>query len=299
MEKNGVRRVLALLPVALAVEIRSILAGRTGGDGDLGEVRLLAGGKCSLIHKRQVLPLYYSPSEEEMEEILRKVCCGGTYAFRDTVKNGFVPMGDGVRVGVSGTARYDEGRLVGISRVKTLVFRFPLCHCDFGEDILGIYRQGIGRGMLIYSPPAIGKTTALRYLASVISKEMRLCIIDERGEFSGDGLTYASVLSGYEKTLGIEIALRTHSPEMIMIDEIGADEAESLSAVLGAGIPIIATAHGGRVEDLVSRSATKSLVDSGFFDVLVGISLGDKGYELKRVDFSELRVFKSRDMSVV
>lgn len=296
MEKSGVGRVLELFPFALSLEIRSILSGRTNGEGELGEIRLIADGRCSLVHKRQALSLYYSPSEKEMEEILRKICCGGTYAFRDTVKNGFVPMGDGVRVGVSGTARYDEGRLVGISRVKTLVFRFPLSHCDFGEDILKIYRQGIGRGMLIYSPPAIGKTTALRYLASVISRDRRLCIIDERGEFSGDSLPYASVLSGYEKILGIEIALRTHSPEIIMIDEIGSEEAKSLSAVFGAGIPIIATAHGGRVEDITSRSATKSLVYSGFFDVFVGISFGGEGYELKKNIFSEIQLSKDMEM---
>ena len=205
-------------------------------------------------------------------------------------------MGDGGRVGVSGTARYDEGRLVGISRVRTLVFRFPLCRCDFGEDILGIYRQGIGRGMLIYSPPGIGKTTALRHLASIISKERRLCIIDERGEFSGDDLPCASVLSGYEKALGIEIALRTHSPEIIMLDEIGADEAESLSSVFGAGIPIIASAHGGRVDDLVSRAATRDLIHSGFFDVFVGISIGDGGYELWKTAFSEIQNRKHKEM---
>lgn len=288
MEKVGVKRVLSFFPVAMAMEIISIVEGRLGGEGELGEIRIITDGRCNVIHKRETFALSYSPSGGEVEEIFNRICSGGTYAFRDTVKNGFVPMGDGIRVGVSGTARYDEGRLVGISNVKTLIFRFPLYHCDFSEPLLRIYRRGIGSGMLIYSPPGVGKTTALRALAEEISKEKRLCIIDERGEFSGEGLTSASILSGYDKPLGIEIALRTHSPEIIMVDELGAGEAEALSAVLGAGVPIVATAHGGRPEELLSRSATGSLIRSGFFSVFVGISRGEKGYRLKKGKLADI-----------
>lgn len=289
MEKTVVERVLSCLPSAMASEIRSILGGRFCGEERLSEIRIIAGGRCSIIHNRESLALCYSPTAEETEKILNSVCSGGVYAFRDTVKHGFIPMGDGVRVGVSGTAAYDEGRLVGVSRVRSIIFRFPLYHCDFGDKLIRIYRRGIGKGMLIYSPPAIGKTTALRALAEVISKEKRLCIIDERGELDGDHIPYASVLLGYEKALGIEIALRTHSPEIIMVDELGAGEAKALSDVLSAGIPIIATAHGGGVEDLLSRSATASLIRADFFDVLLGISYKGGKYRLKRSTLSDLK----------
>lgn len=290
MKKTSVKKVLSILPRAMAVEIEAIVGGRPGGDEGLGEVRLIASGQCSLIHNRETVILRYSPTAEEIEEIVNKTCSGGMYAFRDTVKNGYIPMGGGVRVGISGAAGYDEGRLVGVSRVSTLVFRFPVFRCDFGDRLIRIYRRGIGRGMLIYSPPGVGKTTALRALAEVISRESRLCIVDERQELDAGGLSCASVLSGYEKALGIEIALRTHSPQIIMVDEIGAGEAEALSAVLGAGIPIIATAHGGSTEDLLTRSATERLVTSGFFSVFVGIYLGSKGYRLKRTPFSKLSI---------
>ena len=289
MEKTAVKRVISYLPLAMAGEIRSILGGRLGGEERLSEIRIIAGGRCSLIHNREQLALCYSPSEAEVDRILNNVCSGGVYAFRDTVKHGFIPMGDGVRIGVSGTATYDEGRLVGVSRVRSLIFRFPLYHCDFADKLIRIYQRGIGRGMLIYSPPALGKTTALRALAGIISKEKRLCIIDEREELDADRLPYASVLSGYEKALGIEIALRTHSPEIIMVDELGAHEAEALSDVLGAGIPIIATAHGGGIDDLLSRSATASLIRAGFFDVFVGISYKGGKYKLKRSLRSEIQ----------
>ena len=288
MEKTTLKSVLDCLPMATAEEIRSILKGRLGGDEKLSEIRIIADGRCCIVHNREILTLRYSPTVKDTEEVLNKVCSGGVYAFRDTLKCGFVPMGGGVRVGVSGTAAYDEGRLVGVSRIRSLIFRFPCYSCDFEDKLIRIYRRGIGRGMLIYSPPAIGKTTALRALARIISSEKRLCIIDERGEFDTGRFASASILSGYEKTLGIEIALRTHSPEIIMVDELGAAEAESLSDVLGAGIPIIATAHGGSIRDLLTRSATASLIKSGFFDVFVGISQKGGKYRLKREVLSEV-----------
>jgi stage III sporulation protein AA len=272
----------------MAGEIRSILGGRLGGEDKLSEIRIIAEGRCCLIHNKETLALCYSPTLEESEDILNKACSGGVYAFRDTVRCGFVPMGDGVRLGVSGTASYDEGRLIGVSRIRSLIFRFPYYNCDFEDKLIRIYRRGICRGMLIYSPPAIGKTTALRTLARIISREKRLSIIDERGEFDTGRFTAASVLSGYEKALGIEIALRTHSPEIIIVDELGSGEAEALSDVLGAGIPIIATAHGGSVGDLLTRSATSSLIKAGFFDVFVGISQKGGKYRLKRNVLSEV-----------
>ena len=88
MEKTGVKRVLSLLPLAMSIEIRSIVDGRLGGEEDLGEIRLIAGGRCSIIHNREALFLSYIPSWDEVDEVLNRVCSGGTYAFRDTVKNG-------------------------------------------------------------------------------------------------------------------------------------------------------------------------------------------------------------------
>jgi stage III sporulation protein AA len=288
MGKMGVKGIFMHLPLSMSLEISSILGGREGGEEELGELRIIAGGRCSIVHKRETLFLSYMPTEVEVDEILSKICAGGTYAYRDTIKKGYVAIENGIRVGVSGTARYDEGRLVGVSRVKTLIFRFPIGRCDFSDQLLRIYRRGIGSGMLIYSPPGVGKTTALRSLAEVISNEKRLCIIDERGEFSGERLPFASILSGYDKALGVEIALRTHSPEIIMVDELGADESEALRGVLGAGISIIATAHGGSIEDLLSRSATGDLIRAGFFSVFVGIHRKGDVYKLKRKRFGDI-----------
>lgn len=288
MKKELFYNALALFPRGLAMEIETVVKGRVSAEDGLGEIRLIAEGRSSLVHNRDVLGLTYCISKEETENILLSMCSGGIYAYRDTIKQGYISLFGGVRVGISGTARYDNGRIVGISDPRTLVFRFPIGRCDFGKKIIRIYEKGIGNGMLIYSPPGLGKTTALRTLAAEISRNKRLCVIDERGEFDSSDLPSASVLSGYEKALGIEIALRTHSPEVIMIDEIGMREGEALLSVLGAGVPVIATAHAGDVDGLIAKSSIAPLVEKQLFSVFVGIFMTQKGYKLIKTNLSEV-----------
>ena len=288
MEKKGIDKLLSLFPRGLYWEINTILGSRNGGKEGLDEVRLIANGKSSLVYQRENLYLSYKISDEEMEKILSDICSGATYAYRDSIKQGFLPFEGGIRVGVSGTARYDGGALVGISHPRSMVFRLPLSRCDFEERLFRIFGNEVKEGTLIYSPPGVGKTTALRALAGKLSKTKRLCIIDERGEFSGADLPYACVLSGYEKALGIEIALRTHSPEVIMVDELGAADVGALSAVILGGIPVIATAHGGSAEEILKKPGVSELISLGALKNLLGIKKTKNGYKLTKVKTSSI-----------
>lgn len=288
MEKVGIEKLLSVFPRGLTFEIDTIIRSRKGGEAGLDEVRLIADGRSSLVYQRENLYLSYKISAAEMEALLSAICSGGTYAYRDSIKQGFLPLDGGIRVGISGTARYDGGELVGISHPRSMVFRLPLSRCDFEERLFRIFGNGAKEGTLIYSPPGVGKTTALRALAGKISKEKRLCIIDERGEFGGTDLPYACILSGYEKALGIEIALRTHSPEVIMVDELGAADTAALSAVILGGIPVIATAHGASVRELLDKPGTGALIRLGAFKNFIGIKKTKNGYRLTKTKISDI-----------
>ena len=139
--------------------------------------------------------------------------------------------------------------------------------------------------MLIFSPPGIGKTTALRSLVKRIgsgSDPLRVAVIDERCEFIKEELSGCEVdlLRGYGKRRGIEIAARTMSPEILVLDEIGDEDCEAIAGVVGCGIPIVATAHGASVDELCSRESLHRLIKNGYFDVFVGISYTGGAYSL-------------------
>lgn len=268
-------RVVAALPPAMARELLRLAEGRCGGLASVREVRVRRASPSEAMIGSERIFFTSRPSAAELDEALCRITAGGLYAHRDTIREGYLSMDGGVRVGISGRARYDGGEVVGISDISSLVFRIPGHVCDFSEQIEAAWRGGVERGMLIYSPPGVGKTTALRHLAGYLGGEcgLRVAVVDERCEFDLSDYPTAGVdiLSGYRKSAGVEIATRTLAPEVIIIDELGAEDSDGILSVVSCGVPVIATAHGGSIDELSSRPGIKRLINEGIFDVFVGI----------------------------
>ena len=125
--------------------------------------------------------------------------------------------------------------------------------------------------MLIYSAAGEGKTTAIRSLARLIGsgkRPYRVVVADERSEFDEGAYrsAHVDVLKGYKRSLGIEIAIRTMSAEVLIVDEISSPEdARALLLAIGAGVDVIATAHGRRVSEISKRPHMRELIGAGLF----------------------------------
>ena len=286
---DALTRVLSYLPPRMREEILRVGTSHSRFAERLTEIRLRGGGVSSLTLAGQNLALATRVDMTELAALLYRLCDGSLYAFRDPLSRGYLPLGDGIRVGVCGRAGYDGERSVGISDIRSLVFRLPHGVCDSEEVLLDVWRRGIGCGMLIYSPPGVGKTTALRALARRIGTgppARRVCVIDERCEFvAGElSLSHVDLLQGYRREEAIEIATRTLSPELLIVDEIGGErEARAMLSVLRCGIPLIATAHASTVEEARARPTLAPFFASGIFEVLVGLSV-EGGVYRARVD---------------
>ena len=269
-------RLLQYLPPAVGKEIARISSSRVDGIASLSEVRLSLGKGTSVISHGERVRVPTRVSESDMRETVNKLCEGAVYAHRETLAEGYVSIDGGIRVGVCGRARYECERLVGVTEVSSLVFRIPTKECNFTDELYSAW-QSAECGMLIYAPPGGGKTTALRALVSAIASgknAKRVAVIDERCEFFSEDC-YAegiNLLRGYKRGEGIEIALRTLSPEVIAVDEIGAKEEgiEMLNS-LNSSVPVLATAHAKSVDELKKRGTLKPFLDRGIFDVFVGI----------------------------
>ena len=286
--KSVQERVIELLPRHIGEEITRLASGRVGGILEIREIRLRVDGVCSMLIGKEQVCLFGRVDREEMDELMSRLTGGALYAYRDSIASGYISIDGGVRVGLCGSAAYDGDELVGIREMRSLLFRIPSGRCAFEDEIYEIFCQGIGQGMLIYSPPGVGKTTALRSLAKNIGSgrcAMHISVVDERSEFPPEDYEGCEVdiLRGYKRPLGIEIATRTLSPQLIMIDEIGREDAEALMGVVRCGIPLIATAHASDLAEIMTRPALRPLIDLGVFSVFVGISHSDGEYKL-RVD---------------
>ncbi len=283
--ENKTERALGLLPTALSTEITRLCAGRRGGLGALSEVRIRAEGVCSALIGSEHIILFSSVTASEMDELVRRLTDGALYTHRDSISSGYITLDGGIRVGLVGLARYEYKSVVGVSELRSMVFRFPRGECAFADELYSIWREGVGAGMLIYSPPGVGKTTALRSLASRIGRgegARRVCVVDERREFSEEDYRGAQVdiLKGYKRRNGLEIATRTMSPDVVMIDELGADDAQSILQTVRCGIPLIATAHAASYEEIEKKASLAPLIGCGAFDVFVGIRRSGGKYSL-------------------
>ncbi len=272
--------VLSYLPAALAAEISGYRLAR------IEEIRLRCGGVCSLTSDKLNVPLSYRFSRAEMDETVKKMCDGSLYAHADTINRGYIIMQSGVRVGICGRAVTKGNELVGVYDVTSLCIRLPHRAPDVGVPICELLRSSeFLSGVLIYSPPGEGKTTLLRSVIAKISTgngAIRTAVIDTRGELSCflPNSSSADILSGYPRGIGIEIAARTLNPELIVCDELGADEGEAtaVAAAHNCGVALLATAHAGDISELKNKRGIALLAKLGIFSHYVGIRRAGDDY---------------------
>ncbi len=273
--------ILSYLPPALAAEISGRPLAR------VEEIRLRVGGACSLTADRESIILKYRLSRREIDETVKKMCGGSLYAYSDTINRGYIIMDGGVRVGLCGRAVTEGQRIVGVYDISSVAIRLPHRAPRVGRPICELLRRsGFFSGVLIYSPPGEGKTTLLRAVIAELAggeRPVRTAVIDTRGElgcFLPDGLT-VDILSGYPRGAGIELAVRTLSPELIVCDELGADtaEAEAVAAAHNCGVALLATAHARELSELKNKKGIALLAERGIFSHFVGIRRAGDDYE--------------------
>ena len=273
---------LSALPYRLSDEIR-----KSGYMGVIEEIRLRQGRRASIVVRGNNIILSTVLDKSEMSTTLTGMCQGSLYAFSETINQGYISLPYGIRVGVCGSASCEGGRIIGVREITSLSIRIPSRIIDAGECICSLLTEFDRiRGVLIYAPPGVGKTTLLRSVAKKLSSgdaPLRTVVIDTRGELSfsneGQGLCI-DVLSGYPRREGVEIATRCLNAEVIICDEIGDyEEAMALVSSHNCGVPLIASAHAASIDELLARTGIRLLHEAGIFGAYVGISRSDgKGF---------------------
>lgn len=239
------------------------------------EIRIRKNRQAYLVVEGKNIILDMVATDDEMMKIIKIISHNSLYAYRDTISNGYIPLENGIRVGLVGRASIENGNVVGVYDISEFSIRVPNRLRVDCSSIIGLAQSG---SVLIYSPPGEGKTTLLRSMIRCLSGGIyakRVGVIDTRNELiydldSKDLLV--SILSGYPRKLGIEIAVRTMNSQLIVCDEIG-DEHDAFAIIdaQGAGVPIIASCHGSSLLDIFSHTGIAKLHRAKIFDYYIGI----------------------------
>ena len=302
MKIKDIEKMLFAFPSGMREEIKRLSLVR-GGLSRISEIRLRCYGACSFTASGERHRLCSGITAEELSELLMRLSGGADYSLRDSLGKGYAALGGGVRVGVAGSAGYDGGELVGISGITSLVFRIPSGGCDFADKLVEAFLS-CKRGMLIYSPPGVGKTAALRSLVSGLALAgENVALVDERREFCHEdfGALSVDMLSGYRRADGFEIALRNLSPDIIAVDEVGRlDEVRAVMESLGSGVRLAITAHAGSAAEVRARSVTAPLIESGMVDLLVGLRIenGERKMTIEEAGNEASRTFYDTDRGI-
>lgn len=266
------------LPPSLRRELDGLQRTRARLYEEISELRLRADRVSAITLPDANYPLLTRLTRADMEVMLGKFCRNSVYAYGETLREGYIRLPGGYRVGVAGQAVRERGQIVGVRDVSSFCIRIAHPIPGAGRVALDTFRSlSCMRGILIYAPPGVGKTTLLRDLAESLSKgrnAIRVAVVDCRGELcacsSSGGMI--DVLEDYPKAQGIEIATRTLAPQAVICDEIGDyDEADSILAVQSSGVPLIASAHGDELSSLLARPAIRLLDRAGVFGAYIGI----------------------------
>lgn len=245
----------------------------------------------------------YHVTDDDIARTLHLISQSSLYALEEEIRNGYITIPGGHRVGFVGQAVLDEGRVKTIKNISSLNVRLAKQVFGCATQLMPLlYNHYAAKpyNTLIVSPPRCGKTTLLRDIIRQFSSgfsykerdiKFNVGLVDERSEIAGCYLGIpqndlgpkTDVLDGCPKAEGMIMLVRSMAPHIVATDEIGRPEdVRAIEEMLNCGVTVITTVHGASLEDLENRPTLKQLIQANVFDryVFLGRTLGPGTIEM-------------------
>ena len=257
------------------------------------EVRLRTGQPMTAVLDGEEYGLGGAPvTRTDLEQLLELSCRGSLHTVLDQLRQGYITVAGGHRLGLCGRAVLRGGELINLRPLFSAGLRIARAVRGAAAPVLpSICEGGRLRSTLILAPPGLGKTTLLRDILRMVSDgegcaPHRVGLADERGEVAAlwegtpqlDVGQRTDILEGCPKAQALMLLLRAMNPQVLAVDEITAQaDLEALLAAVGCGVTLLASAHGMDRADLERRPLYRPLLEQKIFRRLVRIQRTEEG----------------------
>lgn len=231
--------------------------------------------------------------ESDMKETLSRMSKYSMYALEEELRNGFFTIQGGHRVGVAGRTVCEQGKVLSFRNICSLNIRVARQKKGCAKALLPWLIQGDSiYNTLLLSPPGVGKTTMLRDCIRLLSEGggqmpgKKIGIVDERSEIAASFLGIpqndlgdrVDVLDNCPKAEGMRLLLRSMSPQIIAVDELGGrEDCLAVEEVLHCGCQILGTMHARDITELKEKMYLSEWLGKGFFGRFVFLTLKEDG----------------------
>ncbi|MEH6991528.1 stage III sporulation protein AA [Neobacillus drentensis] len=278
--------ILKFLPKNIADQISKIPPSQKD---ELEEIRIRIDRPIEITMKGAPMFLSYIIRQEDAFHLLNKISQFSIYTLEEELKRGYITVSGGHRIGLAGKVILEEGKVKAIRDIASFNIRIAKEKIGIAEKIIPFIFNHSWMHTMIVGPPQTGKTTLLRDIARIISSgnqekgihAYKVGIVDERSEIAGcvhgiPQMTFGhrlDVLDACPKAEGMMMMIRSMSPDVLVVDEIGRmEDAEAIQEAVHAGIKLIMTTHGTSLEEAKNRPSLKSIIDQNIFQRFIVLS---------------------------
>lgn len=283
----------------LACNLRKILLHSDINLSKLQELRLRITKPFIVQENGKEIIFPHLVTKEELIETLENISQYSLYAYETEMKQGFLTIEGGHRVGLSGRVAIENGKIKNFQYISSLNIRLSSEKIGCADEILPLLiEEGKVLHTLLLSPPGYGKTTILRDLVRQFSdgnsyiKGQNVCVVDERSEIGGSyqGIPQndigkrTDILDHCPKPEGMIRMIRSMSPKILAVDEIGTSkDVEAITYALYSGVTVLATAHCTSLEEVKQKQGLKELYANRCFKRYIFIGKDGKIGKISKI----------------
>ena len=225
-------------------------------------------------------------TSDDIAYIIQMVTRYSMYAYQDSIRQGYVTVKGGHRIGVAGQAITRDGHICGQKYISYINIRVAHEVVGCADEIIDFICSGGFKNTLVVSPPGCGKTTILRDIIRHISYgigcvPLKVAIVDERSEIASSHVGIpqndigirTDVLDMGLKSEGMIMLVRSMSPQVVAVDEIGSmEDVMAIKQIINCGCHILASIHGYGIADCMNRRELAGMFGANGFERIVVLS---------------------------